>query len=143
MDISLAIISGVRLQISLIGLVENCAVFMCSFTPSQYKYFQTNISKNMKCVIQSGFPNSSHIHMDGGLYTQHCLKLNNFQFLYIYFSITCFHIVCHSIFYHFWRQGYLKIYCKIILNHRGISSPPTVVERAWRSDISPLKPYIA
>ena len=97
-DNSLPIISGVRLQISLIGLVENCAVFMCSFTPSQYKYFQTNISKNMKCVIQNGFPNSSHIRMHEGLYTQHCLKLNSLQFLCIYFSITCFHIVYHSTF---------------------------------------------
>ena len=68
--------------------MENCALFMCSIMSSQCivdKAFQANISKTMKCVIQNGFLNSSNIHMHGGLYTQHCSKLNSFQFLYSLF----------------------------------------------------------
>ena len=71
---------------------------MCSIMPSQYIIDKSFQNKIMKCVIQNSFLNSSHIRMHGGLYTQHYLKLNSFQFLY---NLFFYHLLpfCISLYF--------------------------------------------
>ena len=64
------------------------------------------------------------------------------DFFRICFSIICFHFVYPFTFYHFWRQEYLEIYCKVIIVKSGLTTNAYAVADGYLLITKTNQPHI-